>query len=94
MAKNKSVKDALIMKTQKKIEEKKGRVKFAIVESKLKKSKAVKRKFKHHKKVQPKVDVKAGLVEPELQLLKSGYIPPETNLGTDFKGKNKVIISK
>ena len=31
---------------------------------------------------------------PEVKLLEKGHVPNETKMGTEFKGKNKVLVTK
>ncbi|MBI4895655.1 MAG: hypothetical protein HY831_04135 [Candidatus Aenigmarchaeota archaeon] len=31
---------------------------------------------------------------PEVKLLEKGHVPTETKMGTEFKGKNKIWVSK
>ena len=31
---------------------------------------------------------------PEVKLLEKGHVPTETKMGNEFKGKNKILVSK
>ena len=34
------------------------------------------------------------MAEREIRLLEQGYVPKKTKIGSEFKGKNKIIIAK
>jgi hypothetical protein len=57
------------------------------------------KKAQRRRIVQPLREIKIRLPKqmpdvPEVTLLEEGHIPPETKIGTDFKGKNQVIIAE
>ncbi|MBI5332442.1 MAG: hypothetical protein HZB65_02630 [Candidatus Aenigmarchaeota archaeon] len=56
-----------------------------------------KHKAKHKiRKVKKKEDTHKYFITyvPEVKLLEKGHIPQETKMGTEFKGKNKILVSK
>ena len=63
------------------------------------KHKAVKHRVKHkiEKHVRKKEDNHDKYFisyVPEVKLLEKGHVPAETKMGTEFKGKNKIVVSK
>ena len=54
------------------------------------------KKIKKHeakKKEESKEDRYFISYVPEIKLLEKGHMPSETKMGTEFKGKNKILIS-
>lgn len=58
-----------------------------------KKSKKTKKKKKKSKEKR-KIKGPRKMAEREIRLLEQGYVPEKTKIGSEFKGKNKIIIAK